>query len=202
MNADKIQEKLKQFESEIQAKVREEKEKVQEEVNAFKYTEMAKYTDTALADTYEIIQKEVSQQQVVLNKAGSEKIVERKRELFRRREEYTKSVFESVRQKLVEYTKSEDYPNYLICTAQALGKEVPSENGNVLLMRQEDIYMTKELAIAFGKPCEIKATTELELGGLILENSEMGYVENRSMDSALEEQYRWFCDHSGMTVEF
>lgn len=202
MNSDKIQEKLKQFEDEIRAKVQAEQNKAMQEVNSFKQAEMEKYTDTALADAYEIIQKEVSQQQAVLNKASSEKTVELKKELFHRREEYTNQIFDEVRKKIEDFTASKEYLHFLEKTASELGENTPSMKENVLLVKESDLLMQEEIKKAFKKPCTIQQDEQITLGGLILENSKIGYVEDRSLDNALEEQRKWFCDHSGMTVDF
>lgn len=201
MSPDMIRQKLMQFQQELDAKVEAERQRQEKELQGFRQQELEKYADDALADAYQLIQGEVAQQDTLLNKAASEKRMERRKELFACREEYTRQVFAQVQQRLEAFAASPQYPAFLRELVAQMAQGCPAGEGSVLLLRREDLPRAQELLPLVGKGCQVQESEEIRLGGAVLQNRALGFRDDQSLDSRLREQQQHFCEESELSIE-
>lgn len=129
----------------------------------------------------------------------SESHSERTKKLIEKRDEYVSNVFAQAKDKLVEFTKSADYSDFLIekvKKAAAYGLE-----NSVMYVREEDLALKDKLVAAYGKEITVEKSEDITIGGFIIENKADKLVINESLDSALEGQKDWFYKNSGLIIK-
>ena len=129
----------------------------------------------------------------------SETHTQRTKKLIAKRDEYVAEVFKAAREKLVAFTKSAKYKDYLLKKAKAAADNDFVDA--VMLVRAEDMQYSEELKKAYGKTVEVKASDEITLGGFILENTADALVVNETLEFALENQKTWFANNSGLMIK-
>ncbi len=129
----------------------------------------------------------------------SETHTQRTEKLIAKRDEYVAEVFKAAREKLVAFTKSAEYKDYLLKKAKAAADNDFVDA--VMLVRAEDMQYSEELKKAYGKTVEVKASDEITLGGFILENTADALVVNETLEFALENQKTWFANNSGLMIK-
>lgn len=129
----------------------------------------------------------------------SETHTQRTKKLIAKRDEYVAEVFKAAREKLVAFTKSAEYKDYLLKKAKAAADNDFVDA--VMLVRTEDMQYSEELKKAYGKTVEVKASDEITLGGFILENTADALVVNETLEFALENQKTWFANNSGLMIK-
>lgn len=130
----------------------------------------------------------------------SKKLLEEKRIVAARREEMAKEVFQAVREKLLEFTKSEDYLPHL----KKLYVEAFSALGNpydgVIWLRQEDLQYSRELAATLpGRHVTFQAGS-FKLGGLIVDCHSKLLRADQSYDTALGDLDGHFAELFGLSL--
>lgn len=133
-------------------------------------------------------------------RALSRKILEEKRIIATRREEIAREVFQAVREKILEFTKTEEYLPHL----KKLYVEAFSALGNpydgVILLREEDLKYSRELAAALpGRHVTFQAGT-FTLGGLIVDCHSKLLRADQSYDTALGDLDGHFAELFGLSL--
>lgn len=177
----------------------EQRNKIQAEVEQFKKEELDKAETEILNDAYVLIQKEMSQMRLAISSEISRKGMEKRRELFEKRQGIADEVFQKAAQTLLTLTETADYPVLLERYATRMAGLL-SEPGTVLYLREQDSPLSSRVQAAFGKNCTIKTTDEIKLGGIRGYNAAMGLIADETLDSKLEEQREWFIENCGMQV--
>lgn len=195
-----MQERAKQIEADIMEQANEEKEKYLQEAKEFKRSELEKAEDEVLSESYEKIQDAVSEIRRQTSHTIAKRDYEAKRELFVKRQQLSQQVFDTVKEKLLSYTKTSDYENKLMETAQKLGKEYPL-SGSELRFAAGDKERMEKAAKAYGHPCTTAIDTNIAIGGMVLVNLEKGIYVDQTLDTTLEEQKDWFYQNSGLSID-
>lgn len=124
----------------------------------------------------------------------------RTKKLVAKRDEYVNTIFETAREKLVQFVASKDYKTYLIDHVKEIGKQYPMNN-SVLFVRKEDLSLNKDLVKAYGNDIDVEVSDNITIGGFIIENKETNVVVDESLDFALESQKDWFYKTSGLMIK-
>ena len=120
-------------------------------------------------------------------------------QLLMRREELTREIFDKVRQRLLDYTNTEEYTQKLLATARKLAEEYP-QPGGTLTVRSKDAHLLPKLKEIFAN-CEVQTDDSIKIGGMKLMNYNAGFFVDETLDTRLEEQRPWFYSHSGLTIQ-
>lgn len=124
---------------------------------------------------------------------------ERTKKLIGKRDEYVSVIFKEAKDKLVAFTSSNEYKDFMIektKKAALLGLD-----NVVLYVRNQDKELAKELEKVYGKTMTIEVTNDITIGGFIIENKAEKLVINESLDTALESQKDWFYKNSGLIIK-
>ncbi|WP_312642959.1 hypothetical protein [Hydrogenoanaerobacterium sp.] len=191
--------KLGRFEEEIMGDVAQICKEVEDEIEAYRTGELGKHEDDTLAETYHIIQSEVSEISVEGTKDFSRKKMELKKKLYVKRDEYNKLIFAEARIKLAEFTKTAEYSAFLRGKVQKL---VDSHGcaGAKLCLKADDLKYETELRKICGDALLIEADEQILIGGAKLVNEAKSFISDETLDAALEEQKEWFAANSGFIV--
>lgn len=124
----------------------------------------------------------------------------RTKKLVAKRDEYVTAIFETAKQKLLQFVASKDYKTYLTNHISEIGKKYPMDN-SVLFVRKEDLNLQKDLIKAYGNDIDVEVSDNITIGGFIIENKETSVVVDESLDFALESQKDWFYKTSGLMIK-
>lgn len=129
----------------------------------------------------------------------SESHIERTKKLIEKREEYVKSIFNDARQKLLDFSKSEDYSTFMVEKVKKVAAQM-KDSHSVIYVKADDLSLKDSLVKAFGADVQVKSSDSIVIGGLIIENKESSLVMNETLDFALDNQKEWFNKNSGLII--
>lgn len=130
----------------------------------------------------------------------SSKHAQRKKELVNRRDQYVDQIFHAAKEKLLVFTDTKEYKEYVINHAKNIGETYAMDNV-VAYVKEDDMKYKKYIIRAYGKDIEVIASDRILIGGFIIENKADHIVIDESLDFALENQKEWFYRTSGLTIE-
>lgn len=194
-----IEERFEMIKQSVMDQAGAEAQKLTDQAKEFKETAMKKAEAEVLQELYSRIQDEVSEIHTSATRSVSQKESKERQDLLLRREEITRAVFEQVKRRLLEYTKTPAYYDLMGEIAGELGARCPLE-GTVVMLRREDYHLAAKLGEHFGKNVRILADESIKLGGIKVMNQSSGLFMDETLDSRLEDQKPWFYSHSGLTI--
>ena len=117
-----------------------------------------------------------------------------KKNLFIRRDELVEGLFEKLRIKLIDYSKSEAYQTKFV---QLITKTLESENFKdaVLYVKEGDCVFFKD-AFKSNPNLKVECSNLIEVGGFILQESNGKMAIEMTLDHQLKVQKEWFFAHS------
>jgi len=124
---------------------------------------------------------------------------EMKKDLLLMRQKILDAVFSEARLKLQEFTKTEEYRQFLSESAVKLS-DMFTQDDTIFFVKKGDLAHASLITAAFGKPCTVKVERQLLIGGFMAESELLGLVADLSLDSMLKAQQPWFEKNSGLVV--
>lgn len=179
-----LSKKLERFTSILLAEATAENERTLNELKKRHDAALESAEDRVLLEAYEYIHGEVSRIRGEQGRKVSQRLLENKRALSRRREEIADEVFALVRERIAAFTHTPAYRQRL----QELLKEslaaLPGAEDVVVTLREEDLPLAKDLRAAAGRPITVEAGP-IRLGGLIVRSDSLGLRADASFDCAM-----------------
>lgn len=192
------QEKLLEFKKSIQRELDSQIAQIDNDVEAYRSSQMEVIENEALSECYRTIQTAVASIRLEFTTEHSHALSELKRQLLLRRDEYAASIFDQVRQRLCDFTGGEEYSAWMCRKLESAVQEYHPQKPT-LFVREADLALGGKLT-AILPGCRVLASADISIGGFIIEDEGKSYVINESLDSILEEQKEWFFSHSGLRI--
>ncbi len=192
------EEKLFEFKKSIRREIERETARINCDIESYRHAQMEALEDEVLSECYRTIQAAVAQIRMEYTTQRSQALGEMRRHLLRQRDEHAGAVFEKVKEKLRAFASGAEYPAWLEKKLSAAAKEYRMRKP-VLYVREADLPLRAALEKAL-PGCEVRASSEIATGGFIIEEPELSYVINESLDSILNEQKEWFFSNSGLRM--
>lgn len=191
--------KLDKFSSAVLKDAEEQRSKILKEIEDYRKNEMEKAEEEILHDAYVMIQNEIA---AIKNK-HSRKIslaeLDGRRKLLTLREELSGKVFDETAEKLLSFTKTEEYEKYLSDAVKKCCSEIP--DGDIIIeVKNDDLKFSDMLVKASGRNASVKATYNIAIGGLLMNNPSRGVVVDETLDLKLSSQKDWFASESGLSI--
>lgn len=187
----KLDEKLQRFEDAVISQAKQRCGEILSGVEQVKKKELTTTEDAALSNAYELIQGEVTGITVENAREISQRRFAQKQEYLHRRAALEKSIFDNVKQRIIDYTHTEDYKNYLKASAEKLTTEFAGKDVT-LSLKSDDKPLEQLVRDSFHEPCKIVFTDVIVLGGIVLTDNANGYISDLSLDTVLNDQHDWF----------
>lgn len=194
-----IEERFEMIQKSVLDQAEAEAQKLRDEAKEFKDTAMKKAEADVLQELYSRIQDEITEIHTTATRSVSQKESKERQDLLLRREEITRTVFDQVKKRLLDFTKTPAYVDLMKEIAKELGARCPME-GTIVMLRREDYHLAAKLGEYFGKNVRILADEAIRLGGIKVMNQSSGLFLDETLDSRLEDQKPWFYSHSGLTI--
>lgn len=191
--------KLDKFSSAVLKDAEEQRSKILKEIEDYRKREMEKAEEEILHEAYIMIQNEIA---AIKNK-HSRKIslaeLEGRRKLLTLREELSGKVFDEAAEKLINFTKTEEYKKYLSDAVKKCCSEIPE--GNIVIeVKNDDLQFSDMLVKSSGRIASVKAAYNIKIGGVLISNPSRGVVVDETLDLKLSSQKDWFASESGLSI--
>lgn len=194
------EERVSNFLQAINKYAEEQRSKIKTEIAEIKKRELEKAEAEILNDTYKLIQDEMAQIRRTISSELSKKEIEGRKALFEKRANITNSVFSEATERLLKFTKTDDYVNMLKKYAKKLSSVLTSP-GTILYVKKDDLIYSEQIRKEFGEEsCTVQASDDIIIGGIRGYNVSMGLIADESLDSKLEEERKWFTENSGLSL--
>ncbi len=159
---------------------------------------LKKAGDRARAQAKAMVAREVQLNEQERNRTIAHNTVEKRTQLNEKRAEITKKVFDSARDKLLAFTRTEAYEEFLKKTAVEFAKEFKS--GEVVIyVKAEDEKYASAIAEAFGRECTVETDSSIVIGGCRCKAENGKVMADDTLETRLEAQKEWFLRNSGMS---
>ena len=159
-------------------KIAAEREKIEREISAYLFEEQEKL-DTKYKQT--------------LSKVN----FDGRRMLLMKREEIINAVFSEVRARLAEYTKTDEYKNYVIERIKAAKSAMGVKDATITL-RPSDKSLENDVKSAWGNGARIVYSPTIENGGAMIASEENQIVVDETFDKRLIDAQSDFVKTSGL----
>lgn len=111
----------------------------------------------------------------------------------------TDEVFGDAREKLVTFTESDGYADFLKKSAAGFAAVFPQGDVTVYV-HPGDMRFADDIKNAFGRDCKVESSDEIAIGGCRAGVVGGSTVADDTLDTRLEAQREWFLENSGMSV--
>lgn len=193
------EEKLSKFSTAINHYAQEQREKIEQEISEFKQNQLEEAERQVLHEAYQLIQGEMTAMRDGIVRDIAHREMNARKELLEKRKNIENDVFAKAKERLLDYSKSAQYPSLLQKYATGLSELFP-ETGTVLCVKKEDLQYEDLLRQAFKKECTVQADQDILIGGVRAYHAERGIMADETLDTMLESQQEWFEETSRMSV--
>ena len=183
----------------IEKYAEEQRTKIQSESEDFKEKELSKAEEEGLREAYVLIQKKMSDINTKISSELSKAESSSRNEIFIRRKEIAEEVFDKAGKKLIDFTKTDKYPELLKKSAKEFAKYLTADDV-IIYIKESDMKFAKDIKNAFGSECEIQTSEEILIGGIMGLSKKAGLLADETLDTKLSEQHEWFYENSGLRV--
>lgn len=191
--------KTSNFLKAIDKYAKEQQKEIKSTATAFKRKELQKAEAEVLRDSYVLMQREMAQMRKNIDREVSKVEVQSKKELLNLRQKMMENVFFKAKNKLIAYTKTDDYKKLLVKMASKMSRVLKNDNITIFV-REEDLVFKNDILKAFGSDCTIMKKSSIKIGGMLGLDNEAGIIVDETLDSKLENERSWFSENSGMSI--
>lgn len=170
-----------------------------EDIKKQEEMELRKAEEEIIEDANAMINKElIAMKNKVSIEVSRKELAERKK-FFRRRKEIMEDMFKECHKRLVDFSVSEKYKEFLNQYAKAIGNYLNSSD-IVLFVKEEDLKYKDMICEAFEKPCEIAVDRDILIGGIKGYSRSLGIIADETLDAKLKEQLDWAAEEFGILL--
>ena len=193
------QEKLEKFERTVYREAEHKIEEIKREIEEYRKQELDKSTDQTLEDCFNTIQTESAKIRHDCRKKVAREEINARRDLLIAREKLAGQVFQNVRDRLLAYTSSDEYPAFLIKAVEKAAALYRDEVC-VLYLKENDLSLANQLQPFFQK-VTFEPSDDITIGGFMLKVESKGVFLDETLDFQLESQKGYFHEISHLSVE-
>ncbi len=186
------------FKNEIERVSQGEIKKIQTEIQNIENRNIRELEETARNNAEIIVNQEVSSMDSEHAISLSRMADDNQRKLMKKRQELINNLFLEIREKLVEYTKTDDYKEKMKERIRLLSTQYHSEG--ILKLALKDMKLADELSAGFSGQTVVRPDESIEIGGFILEYHQDRIIINETYDARLKEEREMFYANSELII--
>ncbi|WP_312654331.1 V-type ATP synthase subunit E family protein [Proteiniclasticum sp.] len=198
MQYNTIEELEEYFKNEIERVSQGEIKKIQTEIHNIENRNIRELEETARNNAEIIVNQEVSSMDSEHAISLSRMADDNQRKLMKKRQELINNLFLEIREKLVEYTKTDDYKEKMKERIRLLSTQYHSEG--ILKLALKDMKLADELSAGFSGQTVVRPDESIEIGGFILEYHQDRIIINETYDARLKEEREMFYANSELII--
>lgn len=183
----------------IQKYASEQRDAMHTEVEQLKEEKIKEAESKGKADSEKYINDKLEAKRNEETSKVAKLMQEGQRKLFLERSKMTDNVFDKAKEKLIDFTKTDEYIKKLEKSA----KDIATLFGNnkcVLYVSKADLCNADKIGLAFNGNAEVLADNTIKIGGIKGYCEAMSIVADETLDSKLYAQKEWFIENSGLSV--
>lgn len=190
--------KLKQFKNTVLSEAEKEIEKIKKETIDFEKTELEKARQDEYDKIFNVMQERVHDIQWKYKRELTKKSLNVKREILILRNELVEKLFLEAREKLLAFSKSNDYEHFLIELAKKVYNDFKCDDIEILL-REDDMKFKDAFKKIFNiDSFSIDKTNKL--GGFKVINHKDNILLDCTIEDKLLKQRRLFYENSSFEI--
>ena len=187
------EQKLDRFKQSILNELSRQEEEMRERMKQERKTAFEQAENEVLAQCYTYIKGETAGLRTKAHRAVSEKTLEMKQNVLRKRTELCDALFEELKEQVKQFIKSEEYTGYLKQALEEIRQALPEE-------KHMEIYLCAEDAERLGLEDETIFIKNFPLGGFELIARDEGKFFDARLDSRLNQLRQDFVNMFDITV--
>ena len=177
----------------------EQRSKIESEAEEFKTKELNKAEEDGLKEAYVLLQKKMLSINTGIARELSKAENASRKSTFAKRQEIEDKVFERAKEKLLEYAGTDKYITKLLESAKTVSEKLTADDVT-LYVCERDLKLKNKIISAFGRKCDVQASNEIQIGGIMGISRKVGLLADETLDTKLQNQREWFCENSGLTI--
>lgn len=193
--------KLLAFENAILEETNREVEAMEADLQKYKEEELQKAKDEEYNRFFVYMQEQVHALKARYKKNMTKAELAGKQDLLRFRNRLTDAVFATAEARILEFSASERYPDFLIGEITAALAQFPCDAAAVSL-RAEDLKLESAIRAACPTVSAVSVDKKNRLGGFCLINQEKGLLADHTFGSKLQDKRPAFYASCGLSVQF
>lgn len=179
----------------IEKYANEQQNAMKQEIEDFRKEQLHRANEEGTAAAYAFIQKEKAEFKLLLAKDYSAKESALKKEVFIKRQKMVASIFEEAEKRIISYSESEKYTEYMLNAATEI-RNLAGDKNVICYIAEKDRGLKNDILNILGKNAEISYDNTIEIGGIKCYCEEMSIVADETLDNALAEQRKQFVNKS------
>lgn len=188
------------FLSAIEKYAQQQREAMTSETELFEKQALQKAEEEGLTDAYNLIHKEQDAMKSAIAADLAKKEADGNLEIFRKRQQITKEVFEKAKIKLQEYTKTSAYQDKLISYAKECA-DFFNDSAVEICLNKQDMKYADKISNAFKGEVIVKEVADILIGGLRVYCPSQQIAVDKTLDTKLEEQREWFYANASLQIK-
>lgn len=189
-------EKLERFAKAVNDEVDSQIEEILKQADVSRNEIIEKANDESLYEAYDKIKEEIKKITNKYVKIVSKAELDTKREILLYREKIANQIIDNVKNKLVEFTSSKEYGDYLIkLVKEEITNETKAED-IIVYVSDKDIIYKNEIQKAVASDLRIENKSSIKIGGVCVYFEKDSVIKDKTLDTALEEQKGQFNNSS------
>lgn len=189
-----IEKNVSGFIASISREAEKRRKKIADETERIINRQLSDAEDEALRSSYDYIKRETAKINSEYGHEFSAKSSEIYKDVFLKRSEIVTSVFSRAKEKLIQFTKTDEYKNYLKNSLEKVYKEIG--NSCIVFANKQDIPLLKQI----DGNLNIKEEN-FTIGGIKVVASDGKLLCDDTLDTKLEAQKSWFYENSGLFIK-
>ncbi len=190
--------KTSSFLKAINKYAQQQSDAILKEAEEFKKQEIEKATKEAITDAYTLIQKNISVEKSKIVSEYAKREQKSRSELFIRRMQIVEEVFEKAKDKLISFTKTDKYNDYIRKSATEIA-ELFCDKNCIVYVKNDDTDKA-QLIKDIIENCTVECDNNILIGGIRCYCEELSMIADDTLDSKLLNQRQWFSENSDLKV--
>lgn len=191
--------KLKAFENAILDETDKKISQIEDEIKEYEEAEMKKAKDDDYNRMFSYMQEQVQEIKNKYRKDITKYELQTKRSIFLYRNSLADKVFDEVCEKLVEFSNSDKYLDFMILKINEALKVFPCNEGKILVS-EKDLALSDKIMKEIPAIKDIACDKKNTFGGFILMNEEAGLLIDQTFKTLIEDEKQNFYSSCGMMV--
>lgn len=193
-------EKLERFAKAVNDEVDAQIEEILKQADVSRNEIIEKANDESLYEAYDKIKEEIKKITNKYVKIVSKAELDTKREILLYREKIANQIIDNVKNKLVEFTSSKEYGDYLIkLVKEEITDETKAED-IIVYVSDKDIVYKNDIQKAVSSDLRIEKKSSIKIGGVCVYFEKDSVIKDKTLDTALEEQKGQFNNSSRLRL--
>ncbi len=176
----------------------QQKAQITQEIEDYKNTKIEQATQQGLQDAYDLIRADIAQRKAVIVNELAKKELALRNGLFRERQALADKVFDEAKEKLLAFTQSEEYSEFLRRSLEEIKAHCGTAQCVISIAPCDE--EKRSLIESVIPDAQITADNHILIGGIKANCPTLGILMDDTLDARLEEQREWFIENCGMKV--